>query len=68
VAITLCIRLTFPEPWATIIGCVLAVVIGLYTTRTLIRLAGSEQINVYLRRVGLSFLTLKPTPPKPPQE
>jgi antigen flippase len=68
VAITLCIRLTFPEPWATIIGCVLAVVIGLYTTRTLIRLAGSEQINVYLRRVGLSFLTLKPTPPKPPQQ
>ena len=30
-AITLCTRLTLPEPWATTIGCPLALATGLYT-------------------------------------
>jgi PST family polysaccharide transporter len=64
VAITLSTRLTLPEPWATTIGCVLALGTGLYTMRTLIRLVGMDKLNGYLRRVGLSFFTLKPVRPK----
>jgi antigen flippase len=63
VAITLSTRLTLPEPWATAVGCVLALGTGLYTLRTLIQLVGTDKINGYLRRLGLSFLTLKPAGP-----
>jgi enterobacterial common antigen flippase len=59
VAITLGTRLRLPEPWGTAIGCVLAVGIGLYTMRTLIRLVGMDKIDRYLRRTGLSFFTRK---------
>jgi enterobacterial common antigen flippase len=62
VAITLCTRLTLPEPWATTIGCALALGTGLYTLRTLIRLVGIDKINRYMRRAGLSFFTRKPGP------
>ena len=59
VAITLCTRLRLPEPWATAIGCVLALGTGLYTMRTLVELVGMDKINRYLQKVGLSFLTRK---------
>jgi enterobacterial common antigen flippase len=62
VAITLCTRLTLPEPWATTIGCALALGTGLYTMRTLIRLVGMDKINRYMRRAGLSFFTRKSGP------
>ena len=62
VAITLCTRLTLPEPWATTIGCALALGTGLYTMRTLIRLVGIDKINRYMRRAGLSFFTRKSGP------
>jgi antigen flippase len=54
VAITLCARLTFPEPWATAVGCIMAASGGVYTMRALIRLIGMETIAKQLRRVGLS--------------
>jgi antigen flippase len=56
VAITLCIRLTLADPWASIIGCALSFGTGIYTVRTLIRLVGMDKISRYLRKVGLSFL------------
>jgi enterobacterial common antigen flippase len=59
VAITLCTRLAFPEPWATTIGCLLALATGLYTMRTLIRLVGWDKIERFLRKIGLSFLARK---------
>jgi antigen flippase len=61
VAVTLCTRLTLPEPWATSIGCLLALGTGIYTMRTLVRLVGVDKINGYLRKLGLSFLTRKPS-------
>lgn len=64
VAVTLWTRLTFPEPWATSIGCALALGTGFYTMRALIRLVGTEKINRSLRRIGLSFLTRKEVSPK----
>jgi enterobacterial common antigen flippase len=64
VAVTLVTRLTLPEPWATGIGCLLALATGLYTTRTLVQLVGVDKISGYLRKLGLSFLArrLKPKP------
>lgn len=64
VAVTLVTRLTLPEPWATGIGCVLALGTGLYTTRTLVQLVGVDKISGYLRKLGLSFLArrLQPKP------
>jgi enterobacterial common antigen flippase len=59
VAITLCTRLTLPEPWATSIGFVLALATGLYTMRTLVRLVGLEKIKRYMRKIGLSFIARK---------
>jgi antigen flippase len=59
VAITLCTRLALPEPWATTIGCFLALATGLYTMRTLIRLVGWDKIERFLRKIGLSFLARK---------
>jgi enterobacterial common antigen flippase len=60
VAMTLCARLTRAEPWATIIGCTLALATGIYTIRTLVRLVGMDKINRQLQRVGLSFLVRNP--------
>jgi antigen flippase len=60
VAIALCARLTRAEPWATIIGCTLALATGIYTIRTLIRLVGMDKINRQLQRVRLSFLVRNP--------
>ena len=54
-AITLWIRLSLSEPWATLIGCVLAFAAGVYCLRTLILLVGVEEINKYTRRIGFSF-------------
>ena len=55
VGTTLGIRLTLPEPWATIIGCSLALLTGLYCLRTLVLLVGVEEINKYTRKIGFSF-------------
>jgi PST family polysaccharide transporter len=54
--IALLARRMLPEPWATIIGCILALGTGVYTTQTLVRLIGMNEINRYLRKLGLSFL------------
>ena len=53
--ITLWVRLKLPEPWATIIGCSLAIVTGLYCLRTLVVLVGVDEINKYTRKIGFSF-------------
>ena len=54
-SITLWVRLQLPEPWATIIGCSLAIVTGLYCLRTLVVLVGVDEINRYTRKIGFSF-------------
>ena len=46
----LCARLFAPEPWATGIGGVLAVVIGIHCLRTLLRHAGNDRIARILGR------------------
>jgi PST family polysaccharide transporter len=53
VAITLICRLKLGDPWATIVGCTLALITGIYTLRTLVRLVGMDKINSYLRKIGL---------------
>jgi antigen flippase len=63
VTITLCTRLKLPEPWATSIGCALALATGIYTMRALIRLVGIDKINGYIRKVGRKFAR-----PKAPQD
>jgi antigen flippase len=63
VGTTLCCRLKVAEPWGTAIGCVLALVTGVYTMRTLIRLVGMEKISRYLQKFGLSFPFRKPGRP-----
>ncbi len=55
-AITLFARLTFADPWATTIGCTLAIVTGVYSLATLIRLVGREKFDRSLRKVGLGRL------------
>ena len=50
--ITLWVRLKLPEPWATIIGCSLAIITGLYCLRTLVVLVGVDEINKYTRKIG----------------
>ncbi len=52
-------RLTLPEPWATLIGCALALGTGVYTLRILIQLVGIDKINSRLRRARLSFFRQK---------
>jgi antigen flippase len=59
VAITLSTRLTLSEPWATSIGCALALGTGLYSIRTLVRLVGVDQLDRWLRKIGLSILIRK---------
>jgi hypothetical protein len=55
VTVTLCARLKLPEPWATGVGCSLALATGVYGMQTLIRLVGVQKIDRYLRRTGMSF-------------
>jgi enterobacterial common antigen flippase len=55
VAIALFSRLKLGDPWATLIGCTLALGTGIYTMRTLIRLVGMGKINRYLQKIGLPF-------------
>lgn len=52
-------RLTLPEPWATLIGCALALGTGVYTLRILIQLVGIDKITSRLRRARLSFFRQK---------
>jgi len=59
VAIALFARLTHAEPWATIVGCSLALLTGTYCLRALIRLVGMERIDRYMKKLGLSFLARK---------
>jgi PST family polysaccharide transporter len=47
----LCARLFAPEPWATAIGGILAVGIGIHCLRTLLRHAGNDRIARVLGRV-----------------
>jgi antigen flippase len=54
-AITLYARLAVSDPWATIVGCTLALATGIYTMRTLIRLVGMDKINRYLRKSDYSL-------------
>jgi antigen flippase len=56
VAITLACRLWLPEPWSTLVGCILALLTGLYSARTLLGLVGVERFSRLLDRVGLSSL------------
>ena len=55
VAITLCVRLRLQEPWATITGCALALIVGIYCLRALVLLVGIEEINKYTRKIGISL-------------
>jgi PST family polysaccharide transporter len=55
VAVALFARLTHAEPWATLIGCALALGTGIYTMRNLIRVLGVNEINRHIRKLGLSF-------------
>jgi PST family polysaccharide transporter len=59
VAVALFARLTHAEPWATVVGCALALIMGIYSLRTLIQLVGMEKISRYLEKLGLSFLARK---------
>lgn len=51
-----------PEPWATIIGGVLAFLTGLYSIKTLVSLIGSDKVGRLLDKVGLTFLARKFVP------
>ena len=59
VAIALFSRLKLGDPWATVIGCLLAFLTGIYSMRTLTQLVGKEKIERYLQKVGLSFFARK---------
>lgn len=49
------VRLTLNEPWATMIGCALALGAGLYCLKDLVRLVGTEKVERGLRKLGLPF-------------
>ncbi|HEY4300747.1 MAG TPA: O-antigen translocase [Candidatus Didemnitutus sp.] len=51
-AIALAARLFCPEPWATLIGGLLAVGIGIHCLRTLLRHAGNDRIARVMGRFG----------------
>jgi PST family polysaccharide transporter len=59
VTINLWTRLKLPEPWATIVGGAISVPIGIYCLKTLINHVGTEKIERYLKKFGLSFLVRK---------
>ena len=54
-ALTFCARQILAEPWATPIGCTLALATGIYSMRALVRLVGIDKINQYLQKLRLSF-------------
>jgi hypothetical protein len=60
VAIALFSRLKLGDPWATIIGCTLALETSIYAVRTLIRRVGMDKIDRQMRKLGLSFLLPNP--------
>jgi PST family polysaccharide transporter len=53
--ITLWARLKLPEPWATVVGGVLAVLIGAFCLKILIQHLGTERIDRLLAKIGLPF-------------
>jgi antigen flippase len=53
--VTLWARLKLPEPWATLVGGMLAVLIGAYCLKVLIQHLGTERIHRYLGKIGLPF-------------
>lgn len=53
--LTLWCRLVLREPWATAIGCFLAVCTGLLSAKKVIRLLGVDKVNSYLRKIRLPF-------------
>jgi antigen flippase len=55
IATTLCVRLRLQEPWATITGCALALIVGIYCLRALVLLVGIEELNKYTCKIGVSF-------------
>lgn len=52
-AFTLAARLGLSEPWATGIGCALAVAAGCYCVTVLVGLVGHEKITRFLQRFGV---------------
>jgi hypothetical protein len=56
----LCARLKSFEPEATMIGCALALLTGLYSLRALIRFIGFKKIDLYIRKIARPFLLQKP--------
>jgi PST family polysaccharide transporter len=60
VIIALCARLKCLEPEATIIGCALALLTGLYSLRALIRFIGFKKIDLYIRKIARPFSLQKP--------
>jgi hypothetical protein len=60
VIIGLCARLKCLEPEATIIGCALALLAGLYSLRALIRFIGFKKIDLYIRKIVRPFSLQKP--------
>lgn len=53
--LTLCARLYLPEPWATLVGCSLALLAGLFCVRELIHLIGVDNMNHYLGKIRVPF-------------
>jgi len=60
VIIALCARLKCFEPAATIVGCALALLTGLYSLRALIRFIGFKKIDLYIRKIARPFSWQKP--------
>ncbi|MHA3774178.1 O-antigen translocase [Verrucomicrobiota bacterium sgz303538] len=54
-SVTLCARLVLADPWATIIGCSLAVITGLYCVKTLVRLIGAPTLAHWLQKLRMSL-------------
>lgn len=56
-SVTLCARLVLADPWATLVGCLLAVITGLYCLKTLVQLIGVETLAQWLQKLwmGLPF-------------
>ena len=61
IAAALASRLLLPEPWGSLIGCLLALAAGLFCLRALVRIAGPERINRVLNKFHIP-LSL-PVPP-----
>lgn len=53
VAITLIVRLKLAEPWATVIGGVLAIATGIFCMKTLAGLVGPDRIDRFMAKLRL---------------